>query len=133
MIKPKVVFVSVHNSCRSQVAEALGKYFAGDIFENYSTGTELKSGINPDAVRIIKNRYGIEMEQSQYPKLITDIPAPDIKISMGYNAECPYMGKEFDDNWELDDPTGQSDQKFNEIIDAIQENILWLMSELEAY
>ena len=39
MNKKKVVFVCVHNSCRSQIAEALGNHLAGDVLECYSAGT----------------------------------------------------------------------------------------------
>lgn len=46
MSKPKAAFICVHNSCRSQIAEALGKHFAADIFESYSAGTELEDCIN---------------------------------------------------------------------------------------
>ena len=60
--KKKVAFICVHNSCRSQIAEALGKYLASDVFESYSAGTQTKPQINQDAVRIMKknvwNRYG---------------------------------------------------------------------------
>ncbi|MGN1318488.1 MAG: arsenate reductase ArsC, partial [Lachnospirales bacterium] len=87
--KPKVAFICVHNSCRSQMAEALGKHFALDVFESYSAGTELKDHINSDAVRLIKEIYGIDMEKNQYNKLISDIPAPDIVIFMGCNVKCP--------------------------------------------
>lgn len=82
-IKSKVAFICVHNSCRSQIAEALGKYFALDTFDSFSAGTETKPQINQDAVRIIKKLYGIDMEKDQYSKLISDIPSPDIAISMG--------------------------------------------------
>ncbi len=68
-IKPKVAFICVHNSCRSQIAEALGKHLASDVFESYSAGTETKNCINPDAVRIMKQLYGIDMEETQHPKL----------------------------------------------------------------
>ncbi len=64
MSKPKVAFICVHNSCRSQIAEAPGNYLAADVFESYSAGTELKDCINPDAVRLIKQLYGIDMEQT---------------------------------------------------------------------
>ena len=94
----KVAFICVHNSCRSQVAEALGKHFASDVFESYSAGTEMKPQINQDAVRIMKEMYGIDMEQTQYSKLILDIPKPDIAISMGCNVGCPFIGRVFDDN-----------------------------------
>ena len=89
--KPKVAFVCVHNSCRSQIAEALGKKLAGDVFESYSAGTALKDHINPDAVRMMKQLYGIDMEQTQYNKLIEHIPQPDVVIFMGCNVSCPYI------------------------------------------
>ena len=67
MNKKKVAFICVHNSCRSQIAEALGKHLASDIFESYSAGTETKSQINQDAVRIMKEIYGIARTGSSYP------------------------------------------------------------------
>ena len=93
MNKPKVAFICVHNSCRSQIAEALGKHLAGDVFESYSAGTETKPQINQDAVRLMKKLYGIDMEQTQYSKLVSDIPTPDIAISMGCDVGCPFIGR----------------------------------------
>lgn len=122
--KLKVAFVCVHNSCRSQMAEALGKHFAGDRFEFYSAGTETKPQINQDAVRLIKELYGIDMELTQYSKTIDKIPTPDIAISMGCDVGCPYIGREFDDNWGLADPTGKDDEQFIEVIRQIEKNIL---------
>ena len=119
----KVAFICVHNSCRSQVAEALGKHFASDVFESYSAGTETKPQINQDAVRLMKQLYGIDMEQTQYSKTFDKIPAPDIAISMGCDVGCPYIGRAFDDNWGLQDPTGQSDEVFIEIIKEIENRI----------
>lgn len=116
----KVAFICVHNSCRSQVAEALGKHFVSDVFESYSAGTEMKPQINQDAVRIMKEMYGIDMEKEQHSKLIADIPEPDIAISMGCNVECPFIGRPFDDNWGLDDPTGKSDEDFIKVINQIE-------------
>ena len=99
MNKPKVAFICVHNSCRSQIAEALGKHLAGDVFESYSAGTETKPQINQDAVRLMKKLYGIDMEQTQYSKLVSDISTPDIAISMGCDVGCPFIGRPFDDDW----------------------------------
>ncbi len=130
MNKKKIAFICVHNSCRSQIAEALGKYYASDIFESYSAGTETKPQINQDAVRLMKELYGIDMEKDQYSKLISDIPHPDIAISMGCNVGCPFIGRAFDDNWELDDPTGKTDEEFVTIINKIEENILELRKQL---
>ena len=130
MSKKKIAFICVHNSCRSQIAEALGKHLASDVFESYSAGTEIKSSINQDAVRIMKEMYGIDMEQTQYSKLISDIPKPDIAISMGCNVGCPFIGRAFDDNWGLEDPTGKNDDEFIITIKKIEENIIKLKEEL---
>lgn len=130
MTKPKVAFICVHNSCRSQIAEALGKALASDVFESYSAGTETRPQINPDAVRLMKAIYGIAMEQTQYSKLISDIPEPDIAISMGCNVGCPFIGRPFDDNWELEDPTGKSDEEFEKVIDEIRVRIMELKQRL---
>ena len=130
MTKPKVAFICVHNSCRSQIAEALGKALASDVFESYSAGTETKPQINQDAVRLIKALYGIDMEQTQYSKLISYIPEPDIAISMGCNVGCPFIGRPFDDNWELEDPTGKSDEEFKKVIDEIRVRIMELKQRL---
>ena len=132
MEKKKVAFICVHNSCRSQMAEALCRHLAGDMFESYSAGTETKPQINQDAVRLIKELYGIDMEKTQYSKLITDIPEPDIAISMGCDVGCPFIGRAFDDNWKLEDPTGRTDDDFRVVIQQIEKNILELKKKMIA-
>lgn len=127
----KVAFICVHNSCRSQIAEALGKHFASDVFESYSAGMEMKPEINQDAVRIMKELYGIDMEANgQHSKLISDIPEVDYAISMGCNVGCPFIGRAFDDNWGLDDPTGKDDEAFIYVARQIEEKIKELMNKL---
>lgn len=122
----KVAFICVHNSCRSQIAEALGKHFRGTDFEFYSAGTETKPQINQDAVRLVKLLYGIDMEKTQFSKTFDKIPAPDIAISMGCDVGCPFIGRAFDDNWGLTDPTGKSDDEFITVIRAIEAKVLEL-------
>ena len=131
-LKKKVAFICVHNSCRSQIAEALGKFLAGEIFESYSAGSEIKPQINQDAVRLMKKLYGIDMEKTQFSKLISDIPNPDIAISMGCNVTCPFIGRAFDDDWQLEDPTGKSDEEFIKIIKEIEKKILELKAKLNS-
>lgn len=128
-MKRKVAFICVHNSCRSQIAEAFGKHFRGNDFDFYSAGTETKSQINQDAVRLMKQLYGIDMEQTQYSKTYDEIPTPDIAISMGCDVGCPFIGRAFDDNWGLLDPTGQNDEVFIGIIEQIKMNVLQLNQE----
>ena len=125
-MKKKIAFICVHNSCRSQIAEALGKHLRGDEFDFYSAGTETKPQINQDAVRLIKQLYGIDMEQTQYSKTFDKIPTPDVAISMGCDVGCPFIGREFDDNWGLSDPTGKSDVEFCKVIEEIKKRIMQL-------
>lgn len=129
--KPKVAFICVHNSCRSQIAEALGKHFAGDIFESYSAGTETKPQINQDAVRLMKELYGIDMEATQYSKLIDEIPSVDIVITMGCNVECPYLPCKHREDWGLNDPTGKNDEEFRKVINVIENKIIELSDRLQ--
>lgn len=131
MNKKKVAFLCVHNSCRSQIAEALGHYLAEDVFESYSAGTATKPRIDPTAVRLMRELYGIDMEARQFPKTVDQIPEPDIAISMGCDVGCPYVGRELDDNWQLEDPTGRDDDAYREVIAQIQQCILALRMDLK--
>jgi len=125
-MKKKIAFICIHNSCRSQIAEALGKHLRGEEFDFYSAGTETKPQINRDAVRLMKQLYGIDMEQTQYSKTFNKIPKPDVLISMGCDVGCPFIGREFDDNWVLPDPTGKSDGEFLKVIEEIKKRIMQL-------
>jgi len=114
------------------MAEALGKHFAADTFESYSAGTHTKDKINPDAVRIIKAKYGIDMERTQRPKLLEDIPALDIVITMGCNVDCPNLPCRHREDWGLDDPSGKSDEEFMIIIKEIERKIKELAQRILA-
>lgn len=120
---PKVAFICVHNSCRSQIAEALGKKLAADQFESYSAGTAIKDQMNQDAVRLMKAIYSIDMEATQYSKLIEELPPIDIVITMGCNVECPTLPCIYREDWGLADPTGKEDEEFIKVINAIDQNI----------
>ena len=118
-MKPKVGFICVHNSCRSQIAEALAKRNAFDYIEAFSGGTEVRPSINADATRLIKERFDIDMAQSQHSKLIDELPQLDIVITMGCNVDCPWLPNKHREDWGLDDPSGHDDETFNQTIDSI--------------
>ena len=127
----RVAFICVHNSCRSQIAEALGRHLAADVFESYSAGTELKDHINPDAVRLMKELYQIDMEaEGQHSKLLSDIPPVDVVITMGCNVRCPFLPCSHREDWGLEEPTGKSDEAFLETIRVIEQKILELKAKL---
>ena len=131
MNKPKIAFICVHNSCRSQIAEALGRHLAADAFESYSAGTEQKVRINQDAVRLMKKLYGIDMEaEGQHSKLLEALPPVDGIVTMGCNVQCPFLPCKWREDWGLEDPTGQPDEVFLETIRRIEEKILQLRDRI---
>lgn len=131
MEKKKVAFICVHNSCRSQMAEAISKLIAKDTYEAYSAGTKIKSHINPDAVATIKKLYQVDMEKTQKSKLLADIPKVDIVITMGCNVDCPIVDCEFREDWGLDDPTGKDESEFIETAKTIERKILNLIKYIK--
>lgn len=128
----KVAFICVHNSCRSQIAEALGKKLASDVFESYSAGTETRPHINPDAVRLMKQVHHIDMEHTQYSKLLEELPPVDVVITMGCHVQCPFLPCSYREDWGLEDPTGKPDAAFLETIRLIEQKILDLKERLQA-
>lgn len=130
MSKPKVAFICIHNSCRSQIAEALGRFHASDVFDSYSAGTETKPQINQDAVRLVKEIYGIDMEKTQRSKLLDEIPPVDIIVTMGCNVNCPYLPCKLREDWGLEDPTGKNDEEFKEVISIIERKIKGLKERM---
>ena len=130
-MKPKVAFICVHNSCRSQIAEALGKHLAVDVFESYSAGTQTADRINQDSVRLMKQRYGIDMEKTQKSKLTSELPAIDAVITMGCNVNCPYLPSRYRTDWGIDDPTGKDDSEFIKVMNIIEGKIFLLKEKIE--
>lgn len=131
MNKPKIAFICVHNSCRSQIAEALGRHLAADAFESYSAGSEQKDRINQDAVRLMKKLYSIDMEaEGQHSKLLEALPPVDGIVTMGCNVQCPFLPCKWREDWGLEDPTGQPDEVFLETIRRIEEKILQLRDRI---
>ncbi|WP_054740478.1 low molecular weight phosphatase family protein [Cellulosilyticum ruminicola] len=98
---------------------------AGDVFESYSAGTELRPEINQDAVRIIKNLYDIDMNENQKSKLLEDIPEVDVVVvTMGCNVQCSNLPYKYREDWGLEDPSHKVDEAFIFTAKKIEEKIL---------
>lgn len=123
-MKPKVAFICVHNSCRSQMAEAISKLLSSDTFDAYSAGTNKKDTINEDAVNVIKSQFNYDMTKEQSPKILNEIPNVDIVITMGCNVDCPYLPNMHREDWGLDDPTGKGEAVFIDTVNIIREKVL---------
>ena len=130
MTKPKVAFVCVHNSCRSQMAEAIAKILAADVFEAYSAGTETKPEINSDAISIIKELYAVDMTGTQHVKLLEALPRIDILVTMGCNVTCPYLPCQHREDWGLEDPSGKDKEAFLQTAALIREKVMDLKKRI---
>lgn len=126
---PKVAFICVHNSCRSQIAEAFGRKLGAGVFEAFSAGTALKDRINPDAVRLMRKR-GFELETAQRPKTLDAIPTPDVVVTMGSGVVCPFFPGASVEDWGLEDPTGRDDLFFEAVIDEVERRVVDLVARL---
>lgn len=128
--KPRVAFVCVHNACRSQMAEAIARILAGDVFDSFSAGTETKPAIDPTAVRLVREQYGVDMTETQYSKTLDALPEVDVVVTMGCNVQCPSLPCRRREDWGLDDPTGKEDSVYLTVMDTIRQRVLELRREL---
>ncbi len=132
-MKKKVAFICVHNSCRSQIAEAFAKKYGSDLLDVYSAGTVLRDKINQDAVRMMKKMHQIDMEKTQKSKLLEDIPEVDYVIKMGCNVVCPVMDPKIkEEDWGIDDPSGKGDEEFIKTINIIEEKVLEFIKKIKS-
>ena len=130
--RPKVAFVCVHNTCRSQMAEAIAKILAADVIEADSAGTEKENEINPVAVEVIKELYAVDMTATQHVKLLEALPKIDILVTMGCNVTCPYLPCQHREDWGLEDPSGKDKEAFLKTAALIKEKVLDLKKRIES-
>ena len=129
-MKTKVAFICIHNSCRSQMAEALARELGGDLLESYSAGTEEYKEVKPLAVEVMEE-IGISMDD-HYPKLINEIPEEvDIVITMGCGVVCPFIPSKHEEDWGLDDPSGGTIEDFRMTRDLIEEKTKDLIKRIK--
>jgi arsenate reductase (thioredoxin) len=121
-MKKKVAFVCIHNSCRSQMAEAWAKNLGSDVLEAYSAGTEEYPEVKPGAVQVMEES-DVNMSE-HYPKLLSDIPEEiDILVTMGCGVECPYVPCDHREDWGLEDPSGGPIEAFRNTRNIIKEKV----------
>jgi protein-tyrosine-phosphatase len=128
--QPEVLFVCVHNAGRSQMAAGLVMLRSNGRIHVRSAGSAPGERINP-AVITVMDEIGVDMSK-ELPKPLTDevVRAADVVITMGCGDACPvYPGKRYED-WELDDPAGQSVDAVRVIRDEIDRRVQRLIGEL---
>lgn len=118
----RIAFLCIRNSCRSKIAEALCRHFAGDIFTSYSAGSEPGDNVDPTAVRLMQDIYGIDLSTHR-PKKISDLPKIDIIVTMGCGVACPVIPGARRIAWQIDDPVGKGDEAYRLAIAEIETKV----------
>jgi arsenate reductase len=128
---PGVLFLCVHNAGRSQMAAGWLRHLAGDRVDVWSGGSEPTSQINPAAVEAMAE-VGIDITD-EFPKPWTEeiVRAADVVVTMGCGDACPlFPGTRYED-WDLEDPAGQSVDAVRPIRDEIRGRVEQLMASLD--
>lgn len=127
----KFLFVCVHNSGRSQMAEAFFNHYAAGKAEAISAGTQPASHVDQTVVKAMKE-IGIDIS-SKHAKALTSemLDSADRVITMGCSSEgiCPATFAPTED-WQLEDPEGQPIEKVREIRDEIEAKVKKLIKEI---
>lgn len=132
----RVLFACVHNTGRSQMAEAFFNRMADPTKARaVSGGTEPATEMNPVVIEIMRE-VGIDLvADGHHPKLanLEELSEGDRAISMGcgVNLACPVRLGQLAD-WTLADPKGQPIERVREIRDDILKRVEALIQELSA-
>ena len=129
-----ILFVCVHNSGRSQMAEAFFNHMAKGKAQAYSAGTQPSDKVNPVVIEAMRE-VGINISKNRPKALTIDmVEKADKMITMGCGAEagavCPASFIETED-WGLEDPEGKTLEQVRKIRDEIKARVTKLLLELE--
>ena len=132
MTRPRVLFVCVENSCRSQMAEAFGKMHGGERVDVFSTGSRPSGRVNETAIELMwEVGYDLSKHRSSPP---SELPAGefDVLVSMGCGDECPTVPAARRIEWEIPDPKHMPLSDFREVRDHLESEVVRLLASLEA-
>lgn len=128
----KILFACRENACRSQMASAFARYYAGDRIDVLDAGSLPAETINP-MMEAVMSEKGIDMAY-RYPRSIDTVVAeskPDMIITMGCGEECPYLPGVVMEDWDLPDPSGQPIEFMREVRDEIEDRVRGLLKRID--
>lgn len=129
--RKRILFVCRENSCRSQMAGALAQYYGGDRVEVETAGSEPADAINPLMERVMAE-MGIDMafRRPQSLAVVERRTSPDLVISMGCEAGCPFFPAAAHEDWGLEDPAGKPIESMRKVRDEIVRKVEALVREV---
>jgi protein-tyrosine-phosphatase len=128
---PRILFVCVENSCRSQMAEAFGRLHGAGRVEVYSAGSHPSGQVNAQASASMRER-GYDLAQHT-SKALTEIPDVeyDVAVTMGCGDACPLVRARRREDWGIPDPKGLPPEQFRAVRDLIETRVKDLLAELD--
>ena len=129
---PRVVFVCIENSNRSQMAEAFARIHGHGRIDAVSAGSRPSGRVNPDAIRAMHEvGYDLSVHGS---KGLSDYQGQtfDLAITMGCGDACPYIAARRREDWQIPDPHGMSFDEFRGVRDLIESKVMDLLQRLES-
>src|ERR1041385_3103956 len=129
--RPRILFVCVENSNRSQMAEAFARIYGGDSIEVFSAGSNPSRQINPKAIDAMRSvGYDLSKHTS---KSLTDLPDVefDFVATMGCGDECPNVRARLHEDWQIPAPRERPPEEFRAVRDVIKDKVLAMLRKLE--
>jgi protein-tyrosine-phosphatase len=127
---PKILFVCVENSCRSQMAEAFARIHGTGRVEAYSSGSRPSGRVNPKAIESMREvGYDLTRHASKSLSEIPDV-VYDAVVTMGCGDECPFVRGRIREDWKIPDPKDLPREEFRRIRDQIETKVKQLLSKI---
>ena len=128
--RPRVVFVCIENSCRSQIAEAFARIHGADKIEAHSSGSRPSGKVNPRAIEMMRE-VGYDLGQ-HHSKALSQIPDAEYEyaITMGCGDECPFVRARRREDWKIPDPKEMPAEEFRGVRNLIEAKVKDLLNRL---
>ena len=126
---PRLLFVCIENSCRSQMAEGFARALGGGRVLAFSAGSRPSGEVDARAIRLMLER-GVELSV-QRSKGLDELPADgwDTIVTMGCGDACPHLPARRRLDWDLPDPKHLDDDGFRAVRDRIRRLVHELIQE----
>jgi protein-tyrosine-phosphatase len=128
--KPRILFVCVENSNRSQMAEAFARMNGGGAVEAHSAGSRPSGRVNPRAVQFMAERgYDLTEHSSKSLDAFNGTEVA-VAVTMGCGDYCPLVRAARREDWNIPDPKEMTDEGFREVRDLIERKVKELLATL---
>ena len=127
-IRPKLLFVCVENSCRSQMAEAFARIHGTDLLEVFSAGSQPSGSVHSRAIQLMAEiGYDLTVHRSQG---LDEMPSVmfDTVVTMGCGEACPNIRTHHRLDWNIRDPKDFPLHESRKIRDDLGDRVVDLLA-----